>query len=188
MSLTSLLVPTFSQMLRALSAWLDKAKDQHADAEGLLSARLAADMFPLSTQVRFACIQAYEAIARLTGEPFPAVWRDLLDEGRDGDGASGGLAGAQARIAETLSVLDALAPDALDAGADRAIAHDLPNGMVFDMTGVEYARDWALPHFYFHVMAAYAILRHHGVDLGKSDYVRHAFPFLRAGTAPGSSG
>ena len=68
MSLRTLLVPTYTQMLKTLSAWLKKAQAQLPKAEGeaLLSARLAPDMFPLSTQVRFACLQAQEAVFRLT--------------------------------------------------------------------------------------------------------------------------
>jgi hypothetical protein len=34
----------------------------------------------------------------------------------------------------------------------------LPGGLIFDLTGERYARDWALPQFYFHLMTAYAIL------------------------------
>jgi uncharacterized protein len=64
MSLTNLLVPSFTQMLRGLSAWLDRAT-AHEQASGgeldaLLSLRLAADMYPLAAQVRFACFQAQE--------------------------------------------------------------------------------------------------------------------------------
>ncbi|WP_206455844.1 DUF1993 family protein [Aurantimonas marina] len=71
MSLTNLLVPTYTQMLRALSGWLDKAQKQIPDAgaEALLSARLAPDMYPLSSQVCFACLQAQEATFRLRGIP-----------------------------------------------------------------------------------------------------------------------
>jgi hypothetical protein len=29
----------------------------------------------------------------------------------------------------------------------------------------------SLPNFYFHVTTAYAILRHNGVDLGKTDFI-----------------
>jgi hypothetical protein len=67
MNLTDLLVPTYRNMLRTLSDLLDKAVDQlGADkAEALLSARLAPDMFPLATQLRFACVQAQEAPLRL---------------------------------------------------------------------------------------------------------------------------
>lgn len=64
MSPTNLLVPTYTQMLGSLSGWLKKAQEQlpKDEAETLLSARLAPDMYPLSTQVRFACVQVREAI------------------------------------------------------------------------------------------------------------------------------
>jgi hypothetical protein len=43
-----------------------------------------------------------------------------------------------------------------------------------NMTGEDYLRHWALPNFFFHVTTAYAILRHNGVPLGKSDYLAGA--------------
>ena len=49
------------------------------------------------------------------------------------------------------------------ASADKAIAHHLPTGMIFDMTGEQYIRDWSLPQAAFHQMIAYAILRQAGV-------------------------
>ena len=67
---------------------------------------------------------------------------------------------------------------------DRMIAHELPMGMIFDLTGEQYARDWALPQFYFHVLTAYAILRAQGVELGKADYVAHMLPRLRQQSTP----
>ncbi len=49
MKLTDMLVPTYLQMLKALSAWLDKAADQLPEdkAASIMHARLADDMFPL---------------------------------------------------------------------------------------------------------------------------------------------
>ena len=184
MSLTQLLVPTFDQMLSALSGWLSKAEDTSEAAEALLLARLAPDMFPLSTQVRFACVQAYEPIFRLKGEPFPEIWTELIQEGRMSSDQPGTIADAQARITTTRAFLAELAPGALDAGADLKVAHEIPTGIIFDMTGEQYARDWALPQFYFHVNAAYAILRNQRVDVGKADYVQHAFAYIRPGTLP----
>lgn len=186
MSLTTLLVPTYTQMLRTLSGWLKKAQEQISkeDAEALLAARLAPDMFPLATQIRFACVQPREAMCRLRGEPLPASIRELLEEGRQAGEQPGTLAEAQARIDQTLELLDALAPDALDASADKPIAHELPNGMVFDLTAEQYARDWTLAQFYFHVMTAYSILRKEGINLGKADYVAHMLPYLRPETIP----
>lgn len=183
MPLTELLVPSFAQMLRALSAWLDKA-EQHAVATGEapdapLSWRLIADMYPLGAQVRFCCVQAHEAVHRLRGEAMPASLDAIRDEGRDAGQHPGSMGAARARIAEALALLGSVAPGALDDG-DRPVSIDLPPGIAFDLTGAQYARDWALPQFYFHVAMAYAILRNRGVPLGKADYVPHMFAYLRA--------
>jgi len=184
MQLTTLLVPTYTQMLNTLSGWLKKAQAQLPEAQALLSARLAPDMFPLSTQVRFACVQAREAMCRLRGEAFPAAINELLDEGRQAGERPGSLADAYARIDETVALLDGLAAGALDVNADKPIAPELANGMIFDLTAEQYARDWALAQFYFHVMTAYSILRKEGVELGKADHVAHMLPYLRPETIP----
>jgi hypothetical protein len=146
--------------------------------------RLAPDMFPLAAQVRFACFQAQEPVCRLRGEEVPHDLLRVREEGVMSNETPGSFDDAQARIAEAVSFLSALAPDALDAAANRPITLDLPNGVIFDMTGEEYARDWSLPQFYFHAVTAYSILRNHGVPLGKPDYVSHMFPYIRPGTLP----
>jgi hypothetical protein len=179
MTLPDILVPTYVQMLGALSAWLAKAEAQMPDgrAETLLVARLAPDMFPLATQIRFACVQAQEGMFRLLGQAFPPSIEVLLDEGRNAADRPGSMADAQARIAETIAMIEAADVPELDPATP--IAHALPQGMVFDLTAEQYVRDWALPQFYFHVMTAYAILRSQAVELGKADYVAHMFSYLR---------
>jgi hypothetical protein len=37
--------------------------------------------------------------------------------------------------------------------------------------GRDFLLHWAMPNFHFHVVTAYAILRHNGVDIGKRDYL-----------------
>ncbi|HDR9157771.1 hypothetical protein WI93_23165 [Burkholderia vietnamiensis] len=188
MSLTQLLVPTFTQMLRAQSAWLDKALAQRQAAgdadDALLTLKLAPDMYPLAAQVRFSCFQAMEPAYRLRGEALPDALLALREAGWQADAQPGTLSDAQGIVAGTIAFLGELAPDALDGGAARPISLQLPNGTAFDMTGEQYARDWALPQFYFHAVAAYAILRHHGVDLGKADYVPHMLAYVRPDTIP----
>lgn len=186
MSLTKLLIPTCAQMLKGLSGWLDKAHKQlpEAEAEALLSAHLAPDMYPLSSQVRFACFQAQEATFRLRGEAVPVALEQVALEGRNAGENPGSISDAQDRISEALSLLADLEADTLDAGAERSITLELPNGMIFDMTGEQYARDWALAQFYFHLNTAYAILRGQGIELGKADYVPHMFAYLRPETMP----
>lgn len=184
MTITELLLPTYQQMLQALSAWLKKAQEQVEGADALMAARLAPDMFPLSTQVRFACLQAHEGAHRLRHESFPSALDTLLEEGRSGGERPGTIAEALSRIDEALAFLSGLSPDALDDGAGRPLALELPMGLAFDLDGERYARDWALPQFYFHTMTAYAILRKEGVELGKADYVPHMFAYLRPGSGP----
>jgi hypothetical protein len=183
-TLKDILVPTYVQMLGALSDWLGKAQESRPGdrAQELLSARLAPDMFPLSTQICFACVQAQEGIFRLRQEAFPSSIELLLDEGRNAAEHPGSIADARTRIAATISIIVAAAADAPDLAPTTLIAHALPQGMTFDLTAEQYVRDWALPQFYFHVMTAYAILRAQGVELGKADYVAHMFAYLRPGT------
>jgi len=187
MSLTDLLIPTYRQMLQTLSGLLDKGQQQVPEqAEALLSARLATDMYPLSSQVRFAAFQAQEATFRLRGEAVPQWLDAVAAEGRNAGEMPGSMADARNRLAQALSLLDAVAAGGLDAGADLPITIELPGGITFDMTGEQYARDWALPQFYFHVITAYAILRNQGIEIGKADYVPHMFAYLRRGSMPTS--
>jgi hypothetical protein len=188
MNFTALLVTSLANQLSAVSGWLDKAEafaaERPGGPDGLLALRLAPDMFPLTTQLRFLAFQAREPVYRLRGEAVPEAVLAIRQEGRDGAERPGTWAEARARVAGTSDFLAAVGPDELDPAADRPIVHELPNGMVFDMTGGQYVRDWALPQAAFHQMIAYAILRQAGVPLGKVDYVPHMFGYLRPGTAP----
>jgi hypothetical protein len=175
--LYDLTIPAYQNGLRALSAQLEKAL--HWGSENgvgelqLVVARLAPDMFPFASQVRFSCLQAIQPPTRLGAIGAPALTDDATD-----------FAGLQAQIAATLAWLDIVDAAALDTDPDRAVSFELPNGMVFDMTARTYVRDWAQPQFYFHLVAAYSILRHMGVPLGKADYVGYVGAYLRPGTAP----
>lgn len=166
MNAKDLLVPTQRNMLGTLKGLLAKAAaDQRGDA--LMQARLADDMHPLAVQVRFLCNMVGEAIDRVTGITFVSTEEDpaTIDE-------------AIIRIGSTLEQLDEW--EKLEFAADDApLELALPNGMVFDMTTISYARDWSVPQFYFHVSMAYAILRKEGLDVGKADFVPHMFGYIR---------
>jgi hypothetical protein len=188
MRLTTLLIPTLSYQLQALAGWLDKAEafaaERGESPDRLLGLRIAPDMFPLTTQLRFLAFQAQEPVYRLRGEVVPQAVLQVRQEGRDGGESPGNWAQARARVAEAAGFLGTIGSDELDMAAEQPVAHELPNGMIFDMTGEQYVRDWALPQVAFHQMISYAILRQAGVPLGKVDYVPHMFGYLRPGTAP----
>jgi len=171
MQIHELVVTAPRQMLASLAAQLNKAMmwaDAHGmTADDLLQRRLAPDMFPLSTQVKFVCQQARETVWRLTGED--------LSPWEHGDARTD----LEQLVERTLAFLDSRPKAELDGAEARTIELALPNGAVFVLNGAQFVRDWAIPQFYFHAMTAYAIMRHVGVDLGKADYVPHMSAFLR---------
>lgn len=190
MTLTALLIPTLTHQLTALLAWLDKA-EEHVRSSGfepdeLLTHRLAVDMFPLGTQLRFAAYLAQEPMWRLRGEAVRDEVTAIRTRGATQPDAPGTLAECKALLSQALAFLAGVGETELDGAAERPLAHGLPMGMVFDMTGFTYVRDWAIPQVGFHVDMAYALLRAAGVPLGKRDYVPHMWAYLRAGTMPGA--
>ena len=158
MRIAEFTLTSFDQLLGTFDHLLGKAAADPR-AEALFAARLAEDMAPLATQVRFATQQIVNTLNRLTGSTVASV---------DSDHAT--LADARAHLAEMRELVRATAPDAFVAD-EAPVEFDLPNGMVFEMTAAEYVRDWSLPQFYFHLMSAYAILRQAGLPIGKADYV-----------------
>ena len=175
--LYDLTVPAWQNGLRALSGELTRAlawaMDNGVGELQFAVARLAPDMFPLASQIRFTCTQALQPLSRLGIGDVPEFAGDAVD-----------FAGMQDQIATALAFLDTVDPVALGDDADRPVSFTLPNGMTFDMTASGYLRDWAQPQFYFHRVSAYAVLRHMGVPLGKADYVSYMMRYLRPGTAP----
>src|SRR3546814_8282907 len=87
----------------------------------------------------------------------------------------------QEQIAATLAILEAVDRTALGDDGDRPVSFGLPNGMIFDMSTLDYVRDWAAPQFAFHTVAAYAVRPHTRVPLGKADYIGYTMRYLRPG-------
>jgi uncharacterized protein len=165
-SLHAMATETFVPMLRSLSSLLDKgaehAKANKLDPATLVNARLAPDMFPLIQQVQIACDHAKGAAARLTGREPPRFEDNekTLDE-------------LKARIAKTIDYVQSVPASAYEGAEERDIKFPLIENLEFEANGFQYFRDWSLPHFYFHVVTAYDILRHSGVEIGKRDYLSH---------------
>jgi uncharacterized protein len=77
----------------------------------------------------------------------------------------------QARIAKTVALFKTLDAKQIDASADRVITIPLGPGNKGEMKGDDYLTFFVLPNVYFHLTAAYAILRHCGMDIGKIDFL-----------------
>ncbi|MBO2599062.1 DUF1993 family protein [Shewanella algae] len=50
---------------------------------------------------------------------------------------------------------------------------ELDQGSYIDLPGTLYINDFLIPNFYFHMVTAYDILRHKGLDISKPDYMLH---------------
>lgn len=155
--------PTFTRMLKNLSAMLKKAeahaKDKGIDPATLLTAKLAPDMFALTRQVQIATDHAKGAMARLAGQAPEAI-----------EDTEASFADLQARIAKVLAIVEGFKPEQLAGSETREVSVKIPNAEL-KFSGIDYLNTWALPNFYFHVTAAYAILRNCGVELGKRDFL-----------------
>jgi uncharacterized protein len=90
------------------------------------------------------------------------------------------LHGLKAQIARTLDLVRSVLPPAFQGAEERDCSIEIPSGMVIEMDALSFLRAWTLPHFYFHVVTAYNILRHSGIVIGKHDYLSQAGGFIRA--------
>ena len=154
----------FNQMLGGLNSVLAKA-DAHAVAKtiepnALLQARLFPDMFPLLRQVQVACDFAKSVSARLAGVEVPSFEDTELT-----------IVDLQARIAKTLAFVNSLMPQQYEGSDTREIVTQAGTPKEKRFSGHSDLLNYGLPHFFFHVTTAYAILRHNGVEVGKKDYI-----------------
>jgi uncharacterized protein len=156
-------IPPMIRMLNNLSKILDKAVAEAAakaiPLQQLLDARLAPDMFAFPRQIQIATDAAKGLAARLQGvEPpsFPDTEKTVPE--------------LKARIAKTVAYLKSVDPKAFEGAEARKVAV-VRHGKTEEFTGADFARDRALPNFYFHVTTAYGLLRHNGIDVGKRDYL-----------------
>ncbi len=166
MSYATAALATYANVLGTLDHLVAKAS-AHEKGEALLQARIAEDMFPLHTQIRFTLDQVVTALKRLGTLALSADDSDITS-----------FADARARIAAVQALIADTDPASWPASGDT-VEFTLPNGMAFAMRAHEYCRDWATPQVYFHLMAAYSILRAEGLAIGKADYVGYMMKYLK---------
>lgn len=158
----SLTVPFFIKMLGALKNVLTKAeahiKEKGMSEEAFLSDALAPDMFPFKRQIQIASDNAKGAVSRLSGK------ENVKMEDKEST-----FAELHQRIDKTVALLQGFKETDFEGAANRRIS--LPYFPDKYMTGTEYATEYAIPNFLFHVTIAYAIARKNGVPLGKADYI-----------------
>jgi uncharacterized protein len=164
LSMYSASVPVFQHMLRNLAHILDKAA-AHAQARkieptALTTFRLAPDMLPFTRQILIACDAAKNGTMRISGVEAPKF-----------DDKEATFEELKGRIQKTIDYLGTVPAAAMDGKEDTDITFPVGPENKRTMKAQAYLTTWVLPNFFFHITTAYAILRHNGVDLGKTDYL-----------------
>ncbi|MBC7975874.1 MAG: DUF1993 domain-containing protein [Myxococcales bacterium] len=162
MNLFDATVPVFTKLLTNINQWLDKAtayaETRKFDVEILGNARLAPNQYTLIRQIQAACDQAKYTVAKLTGQEPPSHADTEIT-----------LADARQRIHTLVAYLATFKREHFAGAEDRPCGHVWMGGRM--MRGGDYLDHFALPNFHFHMTTAYAILRHNGVELTKTDYI-----------------
>jgi hypothetical protein len=155
-------VPQYAKMLKNLDRWLEKAiayaEAKHFEVDTLVHARLAPDMFSLDRQIQSACDTAKFSAAYLSGKT-PPVHPDTEKT----------IAELRARIQSCLAFLETVGEADVAGAEDRKVSPKFLQGKW--VKGDEFLLQMSVPNFYFHITTAYAILRHNGVDVGKTDFL-----------------
>ena len=155
-------VPMMMRALEKLSALLDKAdefaKEKKIEESVLLNARLAPDQFPFTKQIQIASDNAKGCAGRLAGVEFPSF-----------SNMETTIAELKERVQKTIDFLKTIRPEQIDGSDERMVEYPYAKGK--SMTGYDYVTEHAIPNFLFHVVTAYSILRHNGVQIGKKDYI-----------------
>jgi uncharacterized protein len=155
-------VPVFLRYLERLVGFVDAAENfaqsNQRSVDDLLAARLSPDMLPFGQQVLIATNFTLRACFPLAGEPVPP----------DGEFPAT-AAGLRARAQRAAALLRSLPPARFDDAHERILESQAGLALV-RLPAARFLFEYALPNFFFHVSAAYAILRSRGVPLGKQDF------------------
>ena len=122
------------------------------------SSRLAPDMQHFIYQVQSACDYVKAAAAWLSGQAPPKHEdnEQTIDELR-------------ARIRKTVAFAESVKEAQYAGASERKVKLSWAPGKVIG--GEDYLLQMTIPNTFFHIAMAYAILRHNGVDVGKTDFL-----------------
>jgi len=157
-------VPVLARALTNVAGIVEKgrlhAESEKVDPAVLLGMRLYPNMFALTRQVQVVSDTAKGCMARLAAVEAPKY-----------EDTESSFAELKQRVEKTLNYVKGFEPRQLEAAESRAIVLKFPNSTLNFKNGWDYLLTFVLPNVYFHSSMAYAILRHGGVKLGKSDYL-----------------
>ena len=164
LSLYAATIPAYRQTLGAVSGLLRTAQafcgEQGIEAAELIQARLAPDMLPFAYQVKSTAVHSLGAIE--------GVRRGAFSPDRTPPPET--FAALEARVAESLSALEAIEPAEIESFIGRDMRFEAGSHRL-EFTAEDFLLSFSLPNFYFHAATAYDILRWKGAPIGKRDFM-----------------
>ena len=163
-SLYNASVGSYLQIVPAVSALLDKAVE-HFSAQGVAQDEIAnmaihADMLPVRFQVVSVVHHSIGTIEGMRSGIFgPPSYDPKL-----------GFAALKASLEKAQGDLLALDADDVNSMAGKPMEFVMGD-LRLPFTTENFVLSFSLPNFHFHATTAYDILRHHGLPLGKRDYL-----------------
>jgi len=165
LSMHNMSVPLFINNLNILSDILLKAekdaKKRKIDQSIFINARLYPDMFPLVLQIQIATDMVKLGVGRLAEVKAPYFEDNEVT-----------FSDLQKRIKKTISFLKKVKSKQMEGSESKKIEFKMQINNFKFKNGQIYLQEWIIPHFFFHMATAYAILRANGVKLGKRDFVK----------------
>lgn len=163
-SLYAATIPSYRQTLGAVSGLLRTAQafcaEKRMEASELIQARLAPDMLPFAYQVKSTAVHSLGAIE--------GVRRGVFSPDRTPPPET--FAALEARVADTLSALEAIQSSEIESFIGRDMRFESGNHRL-EFTAEDFLLSFSLPNFYFHAATAYDILRWKGAPIGKRDFM-----------------
>ncbi len=157
-------VPAFNRALKSAQTTLAKAEahatEKKLDPTALLLFRLYPDMFNFTRQIQMVTNMAQWGCALLAGQERPN-WGDVEPT----------FAALNERVQKTIDFVATFKPEQLNGAEDKPIELKFPNFAMPFTSGTQFITEFVLPNLYFHSAAAYNILRHNGIAVGKSDFL-----------------
>ena len=163
-SLHTAIIETYQQILPKVADLVTKAeehcREQGQEAAALTEACLAPDMWPFAKQI-FECghhsARAIEGVRAGVFSPEP-------------DPVASDFASLHKQIADSMALVDSVAPDELDSIADRDMTFIFRDTTI-PFTVSDFLFSFSLPNFFFHSTTAFNILRNNGIAIGKADFM-----------------
>lgn len=156
-------ITTYVSHLTNLRAIIEKAKiwqeSQNIKDETIMTARLSLDQFTFAQQVRSATNFARQAAGALCNLDLPKY-----------EDTEATLSDLQSRIDTTLLFLSTVTEDSVTDDLETRLIplYWMPGK---GLTAKYFVKKYSLSNFFFHYTTAYSILRHHGLAIGKADYM-----------------